>query len=243
MKRTRTQAFGGGYKNKQFKKPRSTAARAYPNSRVPPASRGYRANRVERKVFDVDNVVTDADTSSRITCICMPTLGTDMTNRVGRKLTIRSFQARILVRTERAQLVTAATIPAQMVRVMFIVDMQPNGAAPSITDILKYAHPTSPLNLDNRDRFKMVCDKVWTLDPYMVGLTASSTYASTTNQIKHTKIYKKMSQEVIFNATNGGTIADITSGALLQVVLGSQAVSATNTAETVIGTRVRFTDD
>jgi len=252
MKRTRGQAFGPsgggvrkirkGNRNAGYSMNRNVPARAYANSRVPLASRGYRYNTAERKVYDLDATIYDADTSSRITALCTPQLGTDMTNRVGRKILVKSVQVRGLVRTERSELLTAAQIPAQMCRYMILVDMQPNGALPNITDVLKTANPVSPMNLNNRDRFRVLLDKSFTLDPWLYNTTASTALASASNQIKYFKKYIKCNQEMIFNATNGGTVADITSGNIFQIVLGNQAVSATNTAEMVIATRVRFLD-
>lgn len=248
MKRTRTQAFGAsrggvrkirkGNRNRGFIAPRTT----YPGGFVPLATRGYRPNTVERKVYDVAASTVDADTTGSIACIGLPILGTDMTNRVGRKICWRTVQARGLVRVERAELMTAASIPAQYVRFMLVIDMQPNGALPAITDILTTAHPASPLNLNNRDRFRVIADKEFTLDPYYLNTTATTSAASMTNQIKMFKIYKKVNLETIFNGTNGGTIADISSGALLRVIIGNQAISATNTAEFTFSTRCRFTD-
>jgi len=247
MKRNRANAFGQQYQNRQFKKPRRTGnyagvARAYPGSKVPLASRGYRLNTAEKKVYDIDASTVSADTTGSIVACCFPVLGTDMTNRVGRKIQIKSIQGRGIVRTERSELMTAAATPAQMVRYIILVDMQPNGALPALTDILKTAHPASPLNLNNRDRFKILLDKQWALDPYYLNTTATTAAASMNNQCKVFKYYKKCNVETIFNGTNGGTIADITSGAVLRVILGNQAVDADDTAEITSSVRVRFTD-
>lgn len=247
MKRSRANAFNQPYQNKQFKRPRrsgaySGPARTYAGSKVPLASRGYRLNTVERKVYDIDAGTVSADTTGSIVACCFPTLGTDMTNRVGRKIQIKSIQGRGILRTERSELMTAAATPGQMVRYMILVDMQPNGALPALTDILKTAHPASPLNLNNRDRFRVLVDKQWALDPYYLNTTASTAAASMSNQCKIFKYYKKCNVETIFNGTNGGTIADITSGAILRVILGNQAVDADDTAEFTSSVRVRFTD-
>jgi len=245
MKRTRTQAFGKPYQNKQFKKPRRVGpVRAYTGSRVPIASRGYRLNTAERKVFDIVTTIYPASTTGSITAICRPILGTDMTNRIGRKVVIKSVQARGIVRVRRAEANINGDSPPQIVRIMYLVDLQPNGAVPAVLDILTEALAQSPMNLNNRDRFKILFDKVITLDAYTRDTaSAGEEYVSFNRTCQNFKMYKKCNQEVIFNATNGGTVADITSGALLQFIISNQAlVGGAAEAEAAIFTRVRFLD-
>lgn len=246
MKRTRTQAFGPG-KGRSRKGartgPYSAPVRAYPSSRVPLASRGYRPNSVERKVFDVATTVYPGNTTGSITSICIPTLGTDMTNRIGRKITVRSLQARGLVRTRLSESQASGVTSSMLMRIMYLVDLQPNGANPAVTDILATSIAQSPMNLNNRDRFKVLFDRMYALDPYNKNTTAGSVLCSTVNQCKTLKMYKKCNQEVVFNATNGGTVADITSGNLLQLIISNQATDgAGGPGEAAIYTRVRFTD-
>lgn len=225
-------------------------ARAYSGSRVPLASRGYRLNAVERKLADFNATVIPCNSTSVITPICIPTLGTDFTNRVGRKILIKSIQGRLLLRSTLSETITVPTngsSGSQMCRLLIIVDMQPNGAAPAITDIMTNNHPAANMNLNNRDRFKVLLDKTWVLDPFVADNTATLSRAGTANQAKTWKFYKKCNQETIFNATNGGTIADITSGALLRVIMGNQpppvaGPPAVGAAEFVISSRVRFVD-
>jgi hypothetical protein len=247
MKRSRSQTTLT-YKNRQFKKPRRVGpVRAYTGSRVPLASRGYRPNNTERKLSDINPTVNAANTTSTITALCVPTLGSDYTNRVGRKITVKSVQGRCLVRTTLGETLITGSSGAQQVRLMLLVDLQPNGALPAITDILTNAHPSSNMNLNNRDRFKILLDKTWNLDPYLNDPTATQARISMDNQCRSWKFYKKCDQEVIFNAVNGGTIADITSGAIIRVILGNQPAPvagppAIGAAELVISSRVRFVD-
>lgn len=247
MKRTRSTALGP-YKNKQFKKPRRVGpVRAYTGSKVPLASRGYKYNTMERKLSDILPTVVPANSTAAITALCVPTLGTDFTNRVGRKIRISSVQGRALVRTTLGETLAVGNSGAQKVRLMILIDLQPNGALPAITDILTNSHPSANMNLNNRDRFKILLDKTWNLDPYLNDATAGTSRITATNQCRNFKFYKKCDQETIFNATNGGTIADITSGALIRVVLGNQPVPvvgppAIGAGEMVISSRVRFMD-
>jgi len=244
MKRQRPYAWDVA-KSAQAKKKRRVGdapKRAYTGSRVPIASRGYRMNRTEKKVADIDSATYQANTTGSITLLANPSLGTDMTNRVGRRIVLKSVYIRGFVASQPAVGPTAANAAAQQVRMIIFADLQPNGAAPAIGAVLKEALPNSQLNLDNRDRFKVYCDKVYNLDPYGFLTTAGSQYASMSNQIKQVKKYKKINLEVIFNSTNGGTIGDINSGALYMLWVGSTA-TGTADANAVVTTRVRFIDN
>lgn len=243
MKRTRTQALGP-YKNRPFKRPRQAQPkRTYTGSRVPLASRGYRLNPIEKKVFDVVTTIYPANTTGSVTSMYQPTLGTDFTNRVGRKTTIKSIQARGIVRVRLAESMASGVTSPQLIRWMMILDTQPNGALPAVTDILAASLPQSPLNLNNRDRFKVIIDKQWVLDPYEKSTTATQAIVSTTNQCRALKVYRKCNIETIFNATNGGSVADITSGAIIQLLIGNQPTDgAGGPGEAAIQTRIRFQD-
>lgn len=216
--------------------------RTYSGSMVPLRSGGYRPNRVERKVNDLTTATYQCNTTGSFTLLANPTLGSDFNNRIGRKVLLKSVYVRGRVVTETASAGTEAFVPAQQTRMILFIDMQPNGAAPAVTDLLVEALPSSQLNLNNRDRFKILTDRTYCFDPYYVdSSTATETFASAPNQIYNVKKYKKLNLEMIFNATNGGTIADINSGALYMFWIGSRASGATD-ANAIVSTRVRYAD-
>jgi len=80
------------------------------------------------------------------------------------------------------------------------------------------------------------------LDPLYDDTTATSAVSAMGSTGRAIKIFKKCNLEVIFNATNGGTIADISSGALLLVTFGNVASGTRTDANFSLGTRVRFVD-
>jgi len=215
--------------------------RTYPRSRVPLASRGYRPNRFERKVVDVDRANYNINTTGSLTLLNLAQLGSDMTNRIGRKTTLRSVYIRGHVKLQQADQAPALTAPGQQWRFMLVWDTQPNGAAPAITAILKESTPESQLNLDNRDRFKILKDKHGTFDMIYSVTTATQSQFGVNHSITPFKCYKKFRLETIYNATNGNTIADITSGALYMLWIGNIA-SSVNDAIASLTTRVRFDD-
>lgn len=235
------------YVNRPFKKPRRTYTaprRTYPNSLVPLASRGYRPNSTELKVYDLPIATYQVSAViGSITPICIPTLGTDMTNRIGRKILIKSFHIRGFVNSEITNNATATgnTLP-QHVRMMIVWDTQPNGFPLTLAELLVSNDSGSQLNLNGRDRFKILCNKEWVLDPFHFSNAAGNSFCSSVNQIKLVKKYKKCNLEVVFNAVNGGTISDISTGALMMVWVGNAPAGANSDSNFVGTTRVRFQD-
>lgn len=195
----------------------------------------------ELKVYDIATATYQVNTSGSITLLANPVLGSDFNARIGRKIVLKSVYVRGHVVNEAALAVTTgvATAP-QLARMIILTDLQPNGAVPTITDILVEAMSTSQLNMNNRDRFKIHCDKVWTLDNYVYDTVNACMAAN--NVIKPVKKFQRLQTEVIFNATNGATIADINSGALYMVWIGSAAAGANSDANARVSTRVRYLD-
>lgn len=197
----------------------------------------------EKKVSDIAVATYQVNTTGTFTPLHIPVLGSDYTNRIGRKTVCKSVYIRGFVTAEGANVVTPTTAPSQLLRMIVFIDQQPTPAtAIAVGDLLNTAHPASQLNLNNRDRFRIVKDKQWVLDPFIDVTTATSAQASAANVTKAIKCYAKLNMESIFNATNGGTIADLNSGALYMFWIGSTAAGANVDANAVVSTRVRFLD-
>jgi len=116
---------------------------------------------------------------------------------------------------------------------MLVYDMQPNGVAPVITDILSASTSNAFMNLTNRDRFKVIWDRDVSLGP--VDNTSGTAYADRTQSLA--KCFKPVNLEVIFGGT-AATIGSIQTGALWLVTIGS--VAATYQFSGAV--RVRFAD-
>lgn len=231
--------------------------RSYRPSQVPLASRGYRPNAQEKKVFDVWEFNSQCDRAGQITLLFNPTLGSDMNNRVGRKALIKSIYIRgFLCQEGMQELETAQRYPAQQARVILVWDCQPNGAAPALSDILATQYPGPPvvnikpniaqLNINNRDRFRILSDKTFTFDPMTFEAAIVEEGAQVFGAGKITQQYrkfKKVNLETIFGDTSGGTIADIKSGALYLVTCGSVPDSLDeNVVEMEFTSRIRYSD-
>jgi len=196
----------------------------------------------EKKFFDTTsaNYIAGSDGNANIKLLYVPVLGSDFNNRIGRKTLLKSVYIRGFVGIKPAiALDDAIEATAQQARLIIFVDNQPNGAAPLVTDVLTIADSTGQLNPNNRDRFKVIKDKTWVFDAWSINSTNG--YSVQNRCIQDVKIYKKLNLETIFNATNGGTVGDINTGALYMMWVGS-VDSNQSVAEAYVSVRCRFDD-
>lgn len=222
---------------------RATRSRAVATvSRVPLATRGYRPNAVELKVNDLGLAAYQVNTAGSMILLCNPQQGADMNARIGRQITVKSIYVRGYVRSFCSTLnASAVSSPSQLCRMILIYDAQPNGALPIVTDILNAAHPSSHLNLNNRDRFKILADKTYCIDPMTLpagGLPVNATGVGV--QCRLVKKFKRCNLNVTFNGSTGN-ISDINTGAILMMWIGN-AVGSTNHCIAELSTRVRYSD-
>lgn len=211
--------------------------------RAPLATRGWQfPNNGEYKVIDIQVGTIQVNTTGAISLLNGCVQGTDYTQRIGRKIMLKSLYIRGRIQTESATTAQASNTIAQLVRMIIVCDTQPNGTVFAITDLLNTATPESQLNLNNRDRFSVICDKQWVLGPEYYSGTATQAYNSSSQQIYPIKKYKKLNIETIFNAGNAGTIADMNSGALYMVWIGSTGAGNFTDANAILSSRVRFQD-
>lgn len=172
-----------------------------------------------------DSAVTTAcDTTGALTLLNGLQTGDDSINREGREVRIRSIQFKGFTG------VTTGTGIDQYHRVLVVFDRQTNAAAPAITDILTANGTTAPRNLDNRRRFVILYDRTYSLN-------AAGEAGSASRMLKY---YKRFNLMETFNSGNAGTVADITTGSIYMITMGSVAAGAT-AGSASINVRVRFT--
>jgi len=213
--------------------------------RAPLSTRGWRpfvATNHELKVQDLAPATYQVNTTGSITLLAIPVTGADFNARIGRKIRLHSLFLRGRLALESAIAPSGTLSLAQQARLIVCYDLQPNGAAPAITDILNTADPASHLNLNNRDRFRILCDKEYVFDPSFFQNTATQAYSFMGRTIYNVKIFKRLNLDMIFNAVNGGTVADISSGALYMVWIGSAAAGTNVDTNAIVSTRVRYAD-
>lgn len=174
------------------------------------------------------------NTTGTLIPICIPQTGSDFTNRIGRKIRIRSVFIRGYVSKESGA-GTAASGP-QLLRMILLVDKQPNGVAATTTEVLKQATSVSQLNLNNRERFQVIKDKTFILDPFDLSTLTFN------RLISPVKVYKKLNIPVIFNASSTGNISDINTNALYMMWIGNVAAGSGSDGNAIVTTRVRFED-
>lgn len=186
----------------------------------------------EKKANDLSAASYNVDTTGSITLMNGVAAGTDFFNRVGRTWRVKSIQVRGVIGP------TSGTDNATgcLAKVAVIYDAQPNGALPAMTDIFTASSSVSFMNLNNRDRFKVLASHEVALGPF--DNTASVALADST--ISKVEIFKNVDLPVI-NSGTGATISSLQTGSILLVVIGSNGFL---TGYTFFGTtRIRFVDN
>jgi len=186
------------------------------------------AMRGEFKYIDSKNAAMVCDTTGAVLLLNGCSSGSGVSNRVGRQITIKAIQL------HWRSWATAATGVKQDHRFMVVQDMQPNGVALTIAEVLAAVVGIDPCldvrNLDYRLRFKVLYDRKFSISAQ--GLSgAHRTY----------KLYKKVNIQEQFNVGDAGTVADISTNSLYFITMGSEAAGNTAGAA-MVNARVRFTD-
>lgn len=165
--------------------------------------------------------------------------GSSATTHVGRKVCLKSLLFRWQGRPEAVLGTQAADFC--MMRILIIYDRQANGVYPTSTNILNppatittlpytgNSLPLEPMNLDNRDRFKVLMDKKlkWNkLDQ---------------NTWMGEKYIKLKGREMIFQASTGA-IGDITTGSITVLPIIDITPAANLNWTLQYSSRVRFVD-
>lgn len=189
-----------------------------------------RRSREEKKVVDVDPATYVADTTGTVTLLNGTAAGTDFTDRIGRKIVMKSLFIRGLVNPVDA--VTNHTLA----RMIVVYDMQTNGAAPTVTDVLKSATSVSQLNMNNRDRFRVLLDKQFQIGKIDDTATQAAQGSPTIHQIKK---YKRLNLDVLYNGTTAA-VASIATGSVYLITIGNQAAGAGGVF--TLSSRIRFVD-
>lgn len=200
-------------------------------------SSGYlrRGSRPELKFVDtVVNNTAVAATWTVTLCNGVAT-GTDITNRIGRKVQLKS----LLFRSDWYNATGNNVSVAQGAtgRCVIIYDAQPNGAAAPVgTDIFTTQTIQAPMNLNNRDRFKVLKDFTYTINAFSTGATGILATGDAKNTFR--KVYKNLNHEQIFSGTTAAQ-TDISTGAIYVCTCSDIA----NASYTDWVTRIRFIDN
>lgn len=158
-------------------------------------------------------------------CCFAPVLGNDINQRIGRKCAVQKVRinGQVYVPTQVAQADSDSPV---IVRGVLFVDKQANASQATLQDLFQtnanitnaYTSINVPQNLANLGRFRVLKDKKIKLDGYQLTGTAAGPAIVQGGLVVPFKFHIKFKKPLIvhFNATNGGTYADIVEN-LIQV--------------------------
>jgi len=191
-----------------------------------------RRGRDELKVIDSGSNITAVPSAGQILLINGVSQGTDYNARIGRKILLKSLLVRFTLTPNSG--VTNGSV-GDIVRIMIVYDSQTNGTQPVVADILQTSTFDDPINLTNRDRFKILTDKFLTMGAFT--MTGTPALATGSPQPKYFKIYKKFNLDVIFGGT-GNTVGSVQTGGIFLFImsLNNQITNLTHNS------RIRFID-
>lgn len=182
----------------------------------------------EFKNFDAVNAnrIVAAQTTATVVSIFNADQGTAPNEHVGRSVKVASLEYNFQVSA------AATTAGASAIRLAIVYDRQPNAALPTTTDVWVTDEIETMKNRNNKKRFKILVDQK------LEGISATAGPASLYNSG-----YRRfrVPLETEYNNTNGGTIADITTGSYVAFVwqVGTLITAA---PDAVLFTRIMYTD-
>ncbi len=159
---------------------------------------------VEDKYIDTTDSGLTVTTTPNLTLLngCAP--GSSSVTRNGQSIKANGLDIRLRCRR--------LTGTQQYLRVMIIVDKQPNGAIFSSADVLTSNDPAGLRNVGYLSRFTILHDEVFSLSS-----SGQDTYFKS--------IHIPASFHVRFNTGTAGTIADITDNSVYAMVLSTDATN------------------
>lgn len=163
----------------------------------------------------------DPNTSAML-CLFAPTIGDDISNRTGRKVFVKKIYIKGVIQVN-AQTAQTAQDEAANVRVICFQDKQTNAAQATGDLVILQGAGSDAISMGasavNFGRFRILKDKRFTFDaPVYSGLTTAFVAPG---MIQNFKWSIKVNQWVNFNATNGGTVADIVDNSFHVIALGN----------------------
>lgn len=153
-------------------------------------------------------------------CLCVPVVGAALNQRIGRRINYFKVKIRGQIKCA-AQAAQSASETASSVRILLVADKQTNAAAMTAAQLMTPDAGTSMSlqafqNQDNFGRFQVLKDKRFSISN--ANLVGSPTTGDVVQQgmlilFKINYTFKNP-MPAHFNATNGGTIADIVDNSL-----------------------------
>ena len=180
----------------------------------------------EKKNLDATSTATvvAAGTQAVVLLLNAAVQGVTPITYVGRSLRMKSLHIRWLGS------LAATTVGSSPLRMLIVYDKQTNAATPATTAVVAADNISSPMNLANNRRFLVLMDE----EIPCVGDKGPSAW--------FVNRYRKLNLVTEFNTTNGGTVADITSGAIFALFWqNGNLITADPTNR--LYSRIRFVDE
>lgn len=153
----------------------------------------------------------EADPATQL-CLIAPTQGDDFNNRQGRKIHVLAIKLRGQINCAPQANQTAGEF-SSIVRVCLVQDKQTNTAQLNAEDVISSGAASSALHMFQNPaffgRFKVLKDKMYTLQNPAISWDGTNIEQNGLDRSFKMTIKFKKPVIVHFNATNGGTIADI----------------------------------
>lgn len=199
----------------------------------------------ETKVVDLVSAAYGCDTTGTVTALNLVSAGSSYNNRIGRKTAMKSLYINGLFRPQ------STVANDAYCRVIVVYDMQANGVLPAWADIVlsqTQAIATTAstaldnVNLNNRDRFRIILDHRVVLPQYSGAAVATGPVYPTSTEIQFHEFRKLGRIETNYKADSSpAVIGDVATGSLIMFTFGDQAAGASYNL--VCTTRVRFEDN
>lgn len=198
-----------------------------------------------KKFFDLGENTYQVSDQGYVLPLFLPERGDDLDNRLGRKTRTSSICIRGKLEyfdlSKPIPFNAKLWVPASLNRIIVFVDWQPNAHLATAADLLTDANPESQYNLNNRKRFSIIFDKQFAMDAYLMFQQQNIlSFQPSTHAIKWKK---KIDIQTIFTQNNDGDIDNISSGAILMLMIGSNAYSVVQPRVIFnVSTRIAFFD-
>lgn len=202
--------------------------------RVPRGPRWAHYHAAEKKVADIGHTNYGASTTAVFTLLNGIAVGDDITNRDGRRVHLKSLFIRGFVGPEDSN------TTFQLARLLVVYDKQANGGTPVTTDVLNTATATAPMNLNNRERFKVILDRQYVMGHYDVASAAPAAPIAASPTCHSVYLWKPLREDTIYNTTTG-VISAIATGSLWMITIGSSVAGQGSIFQLSI--RLRFVDE
>jgi len=211
-------------------------------------NRGYERQSGEAKYMDTPltqaAVLATTNTNAGIVTVNLIDPGSASFNRIGRKLILDSL--RVQLRATFTSLQTGGITRGGVLRMVIVHDKQPAGVLPTFDSIFgrtvqngtESTQFTDPLKYDNMNRFKILRDRLYTINPQIE--------TNTGNYEVVDDVYLKLGriQSVYSGQSIPQTIADLSSGAVY-VIFRADANNAsveTWAVESTSNARLKYFD-